>query len=193
MCNDPKIKGKGVDHSTVTVGYGTHPKHGDYARSCASNLRCQPAMLAPRCCCRRNPPETHPRNGSGSSRTAGRPTSRTRGTYTSHVTSTVRACAGPPTSAANCTLPVTPTTTTSEVTCSALSLSPSLPPSHTRVILESSISDSFCIQALASRRSRSLLRYTLAWHARSRRSVRAGSRVTRHRAGGVACSTLAAS
>jgi hypothetical protein len=30
MCNDPAIKGKGIDHSTVTVGYGTHPKHGDY-------------------------------------------------------------------------------------------------------------------------------------------------------------------
>ena len=30
MCNDPKIKDKPIDHSTVTVGFGTDPKRGDY-------------------------------------------------------------------------------------------------------------------------------------------------------------------
>ena len=30
MCNNPKIKGKSIDHSITTVGYGTDPVHGDY-------------------------------------------------------------------------------------------------------------------------------------------------------------------
>jgi len=30
MCNDPSIKGKGIDHSITLVGYGTHAVHGDY-------------------------------------------------------------------------------------------------------------------------------------------------------------------
>jgi len=30
MCDDPKIKGKGIDHSILVVGYGTHPAKGDY-------------------------------------------------------------------------------------------------------------------------------------------------------------------
>ena len=29
-CNDPKIKGKGIDHSITVVGYGTDPQHGDF-------------------------------------------------------------------------------------------------------------------------------------------------------------------
>lgn len=30
MCNDPSIKGKGIDHSITLTGYGTDPVHGDY-------------------------------------------------------------------------------------------------------------------------------------------------------------------
>jgi len=30
MCNDPKIKGKPIDHSVAIVGYGTDAVHGDY-------------------------------------------------------------------------------------------------------------------------------------------------------------------
>ena len=30
MCNDPSIKGKSIDHSITTVGYGTDATHGDY-------------------------------------------------------------------------------------------------------------------------------------------------------------------
>lgn len=30
MCEDPKIKGKPIDHSITLIGYGTHEKHGDY-------------------------------------------------------------------------------------------------------------------------------------------------------------------
>eukprot|EP00040_Diaphanoeca_grandis_P020058 m.106443 g.106443 ORF g.106443 m.106443 type:complete len:325 (+) comp27722_c0_seq1:27-1001(+) len=30
MCNDPKIKGKGIDHSITLVGYGTDAVNGDY-------------------------------------------------------------------------------------------------------------------------------------------------------------------
>merc|ERR1719183_2259859 len=29
-CNDPKIKGKSIDHSVTLTGYGTDPKHGAY-------------------------------------------------------------------------------------------------------------------------------------------------------------------
>ena len=30
MCNDPKIKGKPIDHSVTTVGYGSDKENGDY-------------------------------------------------------------------------------------------------------------------------------------------------------------------
>jgi cathepsin L len=30
MCNDPTIKGKGIDHSVTLTGYGTDPDNGDY-------------------------------------------------------------------------------------------------------------------------------------------------------------------
>jgi len=30
MCNNPKIKGKPIDHSITLVGYGSHSTHGDY-------------------------------------------------------------------------------------------------------------------------------------------------------------------
>ena len=30
MCEEPKIKGKPIDHSVTVVGYGTDSKYGDY-------------------------------------------------------------------------------------------------------------------------------------------------------------------
>jgi hypothetical protein len=30
MCNDPKIKGKPIDHSVTLVGFGTDEVKGDY-------------------------------------------------------------------------------------------------------------------------------------------------------------------
>jgi len=30
MCNDPKIKGKPIDHAVTLIGYGTDSQHGDY-------------------------------------------------------------------------------------------------------------------------------------------------------------------
>ena len=49
MCEEPKIKGKPIDHSVTVVGYGTDPEgHGDYWVRCdamrlpltASNILC---------------------------------------------------------------------------------------------------------------------------------------------------------
>jgi hypothetical protein len=30
MCNEESIKGKSIDHSITVVGFGAHPKNGDY-------------------------------------------------------------------------------------------------------------------------------------------------------------------